>query len=797
MARRVKLHMREGVAMVTLAAAEGGPSKAVVFDLAAGFDGATRTALAGALDVALTDQSVQVIVLRSGPLGWPCAPADPAADYRPVDGVPDLKDLAARIAGAQKPVIAALSGRISGGALAISQAAGWRLATPDTVFAALEPGLGYLPGGGGLVEIARRLGASAALDFVLSGRSWNAQEAAEIGLIDGLVEGSADGACIALAKMLVSGKPVPPSRSADAGLADAGAYLASVAAARSRSAAWVSLGLPARAVHRIIDVVEAGLLLPHDELNDFEAVALADLLDAPLAKSLRYQAAAMARTATLAGLVAVPSTDQSGGARADAVGARGVALWHCGGVTDGGLAGDAAAPYTANGLAISALGRLAGRLAEQGPVRLGAASESDIEELFGVVARRHAAQIEAGTAQASDLETAWARIEPCTREGDLTGGPRDVAAAGIAGSAAQWTPDWAVVSPPVRGAASGMQLAHVAQALTKSGLDAGRSTNTLPKFLLDTGRACDCVVEAAGAQTRAVSEDKADTGLADTGWGDGVWGVIRLGARVAELALPSGIGAAQVQPVVAALRAAGMVVVRGGGADPESEARTPAGGIAERMQAALLLAAERLAIAGAAPAQIDRVLEAAGFGEGPFRRLDRAGTPATLTLLRRAGRAPGVLISEWTGGFYAVANAPRPDAKTPNAQMSGAQIWGGDDLAADGLSAALDLVREGRRVRRPSDGQILARVVAELAGEGAALLQERGAHRPSDIDLVMALDCGMRAEVGGPMHMADGIGLLAIRTQLRALAAEGARAPVTLWDVLIKNGRKFADLNAR
>ena len=49
---------------------------------------------------------------------------------------------------------------------------------------------------------------------------------------------------------------------------------------------------------------------------------------------------------------------------------------------------------------------------------------------------------------------------------------------------------------------------------------------------------------------------------------------------------------------------------------------------------------------------------------------------------------------------------------------------------------------------------------------------------------------------GGPMFQADQMGLLATRTLLRALQDEGAPAPVTLWDVLIRNGRRFGDLDA-
>ena len=36
---------------------------------------------------------------------------------------------------------------------------------------------------------------------------------------------------------------------------------------------------------------------------------------------------------------------------------------------------------------------------------------------------------------------------------------------------------------------------------------------------------------------------------------------------------------------------------------------------------------------------------------------------------------------------------------------------------------------------------------------------------------------------------------LALRKRLRALAEEGAPPPVALWDVLIRNGRSFAELD--
>ena len=45
------------------------------------------------------------------------------------------------------------------------------------------------------------------------------------------------------------------------------------------------------------------------------------------------------------------------------------------------------------------------------------------------------------------------------------------------------------------------------------------------------------------------------------------------------------------------------------------------------------------------------------------------------------------------------------------------------------------------------------------------------------------------------MFQADLAGLIATRKRLRVLAEAGAPAPVTLWDVMIRNGKRWADLN--
>lgn len=220
----------------------------------------------------------------------------------------------------------------------------------------------------------------------------------------------------------------------------------------------------------------------------------------------------------------------------------------------------------------------------------------------------------------------------------------------------------------------------------------------------------------------------------------------------------------------AVLSAAGGVILRGG----------PGAGIVARLRAALLAAAERAVLAGAAPAEVDRAMVAFGFAEGPLLQVDRAGPGHLAAAIRRGGRAPGALAI-----FLA------QDSQPLYARTDGAVV------PALRLNPLLEAIRQeaGIAPRALSAAQIQARLLAELAGEGAAMLQGGGALRASDIDLAAVVALHFPEAAGGPLFQADRMGLLKARTLLRELAEDDAPAPVTLWDVLIRNGRKFADLN--
>jgi 3-hydroxyacyl-CoA dehydrogenase len=102
-------------------------------------------------------------------------------------------------------------------------------------------------------------------------------------------------------------------------------------------------------------------------------------------------------------------------------------------------------------------------------------------------------------------------------------------------------------------------------------------------------------------------------------------------------------------------------------------------------------------------------------------------------------------------------------------------------------------------VRRPiGEQEILERCLYGMVNEGARLLEKGIALRPGDIDLVYLTGYGFPAAQGGPMAMADRIGLATVAAAVQRLHAElGAWwEPAPLLLQLAREGRRFADWQA-
>jgi 3-hydroxyacyl-CoA dehydrogenase len=112
------------------------------------------------------------------------------------------------------------------------------------------------------------------------------------------------------------------------------------------------------------------------------------------------------------------------------------------------------------------------------------------------------------------------------------------------------------------------------------------------------------------------------------------------------------------------------------------------------------------------------------------------------------------------------------------------------------------IVEESARmgiVRRPMDeSEILKRCLYSIINEGAKLLELGIAQRPSDVNVTYLTGYGFPEHQGGPLYLADRIGLPQVLADIRRLHAELGLwwRPAPLLERLVQEGRCFADLQA-
>ena len=99
------------------------------------------------------------------------------------------QETVSRVETFHKPIVAAIHGACLGGGLELALACHYRIATdhPKTQLGLPEVQLGLIPGAGGCQRLPRLIGARAALDMILAGRSERASKALRLGLVDEVV----------------------------------------------------------------------------------------------------------------------------------------------------------------------------------------------------------------------------------------------------------------------------------------------------------------------------------------------------------------------------------------------------------------------------------------------------------------------------------------------------------------------------------------------------------------------------------------------------------------------------------
>jgi 3-hydroxyacyl-CoA dehydrogenase len=199
--------------------------------------------------------------------------------------------------------------------------------------------------------------------------------------------------------------------------------------------------------------------------------------------------------------------------------------------------------------------------------------------------------------------------------------------------------------------------------------------------------------------------------------------------------------------------------------------------------------ADALVKAGALPQQIDKVIYDFGLPMGPYAMLDMANAIELEWRLRQASGEKefigdslaelGRYGQKTNKGYYRYEPGNRTPIPDPEAE-------------AVFFEASL---REGIQRREVSDQEILERLNYVMINEGAKILEEGVAIRPSDIDVIWVTGYGWPTYRGGPMFYADCLGIKQVRDRLRELEARYGAAfkPAALLDRMADLGQSFAD----
>jgi 3-hydroxyacyl-CoA dehydrogenase len=212
------------------------------------------------------------------------------------------------------------------------------------------------------------------------------------------------------------------------------------------------------------------------------------------------------------------------------------------------------------------------------------------------------------------------------------------------------------------------------------------------------------------------------------------------------------------------------------------------GFVGNRMLARRSVEAERLLLEGALPQEVDAAVTGFGFPMGPFAMADMAGLDVGWRIRKGRGECNEIEdalceaghFGQKTGKGYfryeAGSRTPLPDPEV-------------EQTILDASS------RAGIARRQLPQEEIVERMIFPMINEGARILEEGIAARPSDIDVIWVYGYGWPVWRGGPMYYADQLGLPRIRDRLALYAkrsGDETLGPAVRLRRLAAEGRGFA-----
>ena len=221
------------------------------------------------------------------------------------------------------------------------------------------------------------------------------------------------------------------------------------------------------------------------------------------------------------------------------------------------------------------------------------------------------------------------------------------------------------------------------------------------------------------------------------------------------------------------------------------------GFVGNRMLKGYARQAQLLLLEGASPEQVDGAMQSWGMAMGPLAVGDLAGLDIGYRSRADQGIEPrsvkeftlaDTLVEMERLGQKAGAGYYRYDPQTRKRQA---------DPEVQSLIETI-AAQWGVERRDIGEGEIVERLTLALINEGAAILREGIAARPSDIDIVYLNGYGFPIWRGGPMFYADTLGLRSVIERieaLRELTGDNCWKPNPLLLELADKGQSLASLN--
>ena len=210
------------------------------------------------------------------------------------------------------------------------------------------------------------------------------------------------------------------------------------------------------------------------------------------------------------------------------------------------------------------------------------------------------------------------------------------------------------------------------------------------------------------------------------------------------------------------------------------------GFIGNRMLRARSLQANAMLLEGAMPWDVDRVIYDFGMPMGPFAMSDLAGLDIGWNKATTSSSTVREVLCEMDR----------------RGQKTGAGFYDYDDKRVAQPSAVTEkIVRDfvakaGNVAREISPQEILERCIYPMINEGAKILDEGIAIRPSDIDIVYVNGYGWPVYRGGPMFYADTVGIANVVSKLKEhgprLGPDFSISP--LLERMASEGKRFQDM---